>query len=655
MTGLRRGLRLASLRLSPPAAALAVCVGGCAARESDSSDPVPPAECRRSDAESTSGSATLPITDEFVACGAGVLCDTLDLAERAVFRPRLAPQARCLLESARAGTVGLLQVSREQDTLDVLIADPGTAFVARSCQAEACSPILERCSLAGRDFFDDCLRYPSADCLDPDQWVTECQRVDFSCPPQPGCRPTSCGPHWLVEGETLEVRVGCQTEAWLDGSQVAFEELPAGAGYDPSGAILTWTPERDQAAVYEVWGELTDSGERVLIRIGVADDFSDPANVPVVDRSSYSEEFGLPVLFIDATPPEEYARVTVTYRGHDYRPEAKLRGATSTRFPKNSYTLKFGDYELFQEPDLAGGFVDRKKVTVTSTFDDNSYLRQRLGYDLWSRLDPEHILIRAYHAVVFLEGQYLGLYTLTDHVDRHLMAAHGLPDTGNLYKARDHYADFRVDSPVHRGLTKEEGEPEDDYSDLDELITFVDRSDDATFRTELEQRIDRHDYEDWLMFVWFTYAEDSAGKNAYHYHATPASVWRYVPWDLNASLGQSWITTRVEPERDDTFAEANRLFERLLSDPELAGPWRARFRDVLEGVFAEEAVLGLIDGYVAEISRGAERDWGKYAEQYRAFGLWSDRDDFTDFSQEVEYVRAWIRDRRWYLLELLAE
>ena len=46
--------------------------------------------------------------------------------------------------------------------------------------------------------------------------------------------------------------------------------------------------------------------------------------------------------------------------------------------------------------------------------------------------------------VVYLDGVYFGLYTMTDHIDDELMQASGLLETGNLYKAINHDANFRL-------------------------------------------------------------------------------------------------------------------------------------------------------------------------------------------------------------------
>jgi hypothetical protein len=460
---------------------------------------------------------------------------------------------------------------------------------------------------------------------------------------------------WLTEGEPLSVQLSCSSDVELEGRQLELVGLPAGAAYDDVTGVVTWTPALDQAAVYEIQIDMLETGARSQLFVGVVDARDDPNNVPVTDPTRYTEEYGVPVFFVDTAPTEEvYMEAAVTYRGEPYLVEAKLRGASSLTYPKQNYTLKFDGDERFNAPDLGAGFVARKKMVLTSTFDDNSYVRQRLAFDLWNLMDAEHLQIHASSAVVYMGGHYHGLYTVTDHVDRHLMQGLGMLETGNLYKAGTNEADFRVKEPLHAGMTKKEGLPEDDYSDLGQLITFIDTASDEDFRAGIEQMLDLRDYRDWWVFVTLIGASDSAGKNSYHYIERPGAPARFAPWDFNASFGQSWKTVRVPADGMISYTHKNRIFERLLADPEQAALMKSRRRDMLQGVFHADAVDALLDGYLDEIAPSAQRDFAKWEPEYRNFERWSVREDFTSFEQEVAYVRTWYR-ARWTAFQNGAE
>jgi catechol 2,3-dioxygenase-like lactoylglutathione lyase family enzyme len=476
---------------------------------------------------------------------------------------------------------------------------------------------------------------------------------------EPRCQPTAGGPHWLLEGEALAVKVSCATGWEPPGAAFKFESLPPGARYDTDSATLHWTPGLDQAAVYalEVRGP---GGERGTVKVGVADNWESPDNVPVADLSRYTEEYGLPVFHIQGASglnPDSHVPIVVTYQGHAYAAEGKLSGSSSLAFPKNSYTVKFSAADPFNAPELGGGFTQRRSLALVNTFNDNSYLRARLGFELWSRLSPDALQVKAFSAVVFLDGAYHGLYTVADHVDEHLMAAQGLSRDGNLYKADTGSANFKLTDAegrtkrrLHLGFEKQDGEP-GAFEDLDGLTLFVATSSAGEFRTQAPQRIRLRDYEDGWAFVTLLGASGSDIKNAYHYHDPQGGPWRYIPGDLDGTFGQSSRTQRLRPTTPLGTGAENGLFGRILAEPTLAGPLRARLKAALSAELSPALLQARLDALAREVRPSARRDERRWGARYRSFPLWSFREDFTTFDEEVEYLRQWIA-LRWAFLEL---
>lgn len=477
------------------------------------------------------------------------------------------------------------------------------------------------------------------------------------------CQPTAGGPHWLKEGEALALKVSCATGRDFPGAVFHFQSLPPGARYDKHTATLHWTPALDQAAVY-LLEVRAPGGETGTVKVGVADNWEDPDNVPVADLTRYTEEYGLPVFHIQGASrlnPDAHVPIGVIYRGHTYAAEGKLRGSSSLAFPKNSYTVKFSEADPFNEPERAGGFTQRRSLVLVNTFNDNSYVRTRLGFELWGRLSPRSLQVKTFSAVVFLDGAYHGLYTVADHVNKHLMAAQGLSRSGNLYKADTGSANFKlVDAEgrtkrnLHVGFEKQDGKPEAGepgaFDDLDALTTFVATASNEDFRTQGPQRISLRDYEDWWAFVTLLVAIDSDVKNAYHYHDPEGGPWRYIPWDLDGTFGQSWKTQRLRPTAPlDTGAE-NGMFGRILSEPSMAGPLRARLKAALYTELAPALLHARLDELVQEVGPSARRDERRWGAQYRSFPLWSFRNDYTTFDEEVVYLRQWVV-LRWAFLD----
>nr|WP_275900416.1 CotH kinase family protein [Pyxidicoccus trucidator] len=488
------------------------------------------------------------------------------------------------------------------------------------------------------------------------------------------CGPTAGDARWVQEGELLTATVTCGTGYSAADVRFTVDNLPQGASFDEATATLRWTPDRAQSAVWNLVLREQSTGETGALKVGVAPNIQASDKVEFADPATYTEEYGLPVFhlsFEGSLTSGGYRPAQLVYRGRRFDIEAQYRGATSSVFPKRSLTFKFKDEDLFNEPVYGDGFTHKKRVVLITTFNDNSYLRARLAFDLWNRMAPDHVKVRTYSAVLYVNNRFMGLYTVADHVDKRLMAAHGISKDADLFKAVDNNANFsrlkKNGEPkpnLHLGVEKKEGTPEENaphaFDTLDALVAFVSDSDAAGFRAGFPQRMKASEYEDWWIFNTLILGVDSQGKNAYHaYDPATGGPWRYIPWDLDASFGQSYDTTRTSPTARPTFAEDNLLFQRMLDEPTVAGPMRERYRKLLREELQLETALSLIDGYVRESAPVAKRDWAKWGTRYTTFASpdeppengygnfpnWHSRQDFNSYEEEVEYVRQWVRTR----------
>lgn len=457
---------------------------------------------------------------------------------------------------------------------------------------------------------------------------------------------------WVTEGETARLTLACAGEM-PDPSTISLRNLPAGANWDPATYTLTWTTDLDDAAVVDVELQIGNdlaTAETAKWTIGVADAFGVANNAPLANPAAYRAEFGIPVVTLDHEPvTNEYEPVQVTYGNRQYAIAAKLRGATSLAYPKHSFTLDFTGDKL---TDATNRLVNKKKIVLTTTFDDNSYLRVRLAWEVWNRLNPT-VKVIAFPVVVYINRRFHGVYVLSDHIDDELMNDFGLPEDGNLYKAIDHNANFMMTRhtgaakiTLHEGYEKQHGEPPADFSDLDAFVSFVANSSPTVFAAEFAQRAALADYQAWWIFAVFTRADDSAGKNSYHHHSA-TTPWHVVPWDFNASFGQSWETSREEAGVSD-YRRFNRIFDRFLSDPALAAPLRARLRTAIAGELSPQALAALCEQWATELAPVVKRDDQQWSAAYRAF--FSTRTDFTTVTQEQGYVKRWLGEQAQALL-----
>ncbi len=468
--------------------------------------------------------------------------------------------------------------------------------------------------------------------------------------------PARCAPGaadvYATEGQLISVVFACTGEA--SASTFSVTNLPAGATYDAETSTLLWTPGLAQAGNWDVDLAVVDvPGDVGRVRISVADAWSDPDNREV-DPLTYEEEWGLPVLHLERPPntgSEDDVATTMVWRGHTFEIGLKYRGASSLGYPKNSYTLSFPSDDEFEDGET--DFVQRRKIVLTTLFDDNAYIRQKFVFDVWTSLSKSHPPMQAIFSVVYINGEYEGLYLLGDHVDGEYWEDAGHREDGNLYKAVDHSANFystysgRPKSSLHSGYTKKEGDiPEGEpgaWDDLDALVDFVVNEPDETFATALRERMAVEEFMDWWILVTFTLSEDSGGKNCYLYNDPLAPMWHFAPWDFNHSWGQAWESSRTSPSTDNDFTGANNLFARMLADDTLGPALMDRLHAAFEGPLSEAVLQETAAAYYAEIDRSAARDWEKWEADYDSYYGW--RSDLTSYEEERAYLIDWITAR----------
>ncbi len=481
--------------------------------------------------------------------------------------------------------------------------------------------------------------------------------VDESMETAPGNEGFGCDPEAddanVLEGEAVTLSFACEGEATAD--RWTLVDGPPGGELDPATGAFTWTTDLASAGEWQVTVKAEGSGfEYGSGRIFVTDALGADGNQPV-DPATYTMEFGLPVFHLavpEGTNAAKMWATTAYYGGRLLDVEIQRRGATSSHYPKTSFRVDFPPQQEFE--DEAEGFPKRRSICLTTTFDDNAYIRQALVYDLWNALDPVRHQLESMFVVLYLDGAYTGLYMLTDRINGEWWEDYGFDEEGSLYKSVDHQANFYADfdgvekEPIHAGWEKKHPDDED-YTDLDELLRFIIEANDEDFDAEIDQRLVVDEIFDWWNIAIYTSAYDTVGKNAYLFRDPGDTRFHNAVWDFNFSLGQTWETERQTAQDDWDFTDDNNLFNRLRNSATYGPAMQQRFRDQRQDVLTPEAIDARIDAFVARIDLSAQRDWSVWREAYMSYENWSDRDDFTEYPEEVEYVRAWVEERHAYV------
>ena len=379
----------------------------------------------------------------------------------------------------------------------------------------------------------------------------------------------------------------------------------------------------------------------------------------------------------------------------------RYRGATAMSYSKKSYAIKLRDAN--------GNSVDREFFGLRNDNNwildamavDKACMRNRVSTDLWNdfaakpyqrRLGWEPKAkggTRGRFVEVFLNGQYHGIYCMTEKMDRKQLrlkkfvpATETTTDTihGTLFKSSQwsyevfmgHQMDTKFfpkttprsydnDALSETWASYEVKYPdwEDekiDWGPLWNAVNFVATSEDAVFESGVQSYFDFPVLKDYYLFIELMLATDNHGKNMFFYNydkegKSYKTVLGVAPWDLDGTWGRRWdgSSSRTYPAQDfDTFLWNNEhgtftLFHRLKNSNYWG--WEqtlaSRYAELREGEFTVPKLVKRFTDYRDLFAEsGADK-----REQTKWYSYHS------NIANDVDYIATWIEARLAYLDE----
>jgi spore coat protein H len=402
---------------------------------------------------------------------------------------------------------------------------------------------------------------------------------------------------------------------------------------------------------------------------------------PTLRALDAAELFGAPQIphFDVYLPAADWEVLKANARAEEYVPaqacfEGRAIGLVGLRF-KGSYgslyncfddsganicrklgmKLKFDEYVDEQR------FYGLKRLNFQGYRYDDSYLKERLSYDLYRAMDI--VAPRAAWAVLRVNGEPQGLFGMVEQVDGRFTADRwpASPD-GNLYKER--WPGDTDETWIRAGL--ETNKDPGDVSSFIGFSTALAAAAEADLRTVLGRFTDLDYFArymavddaianfDGITTYYTSGAPDEAGNHNFYLYEESAGRFTIVPWDLESTMSllsrfgnvPSWQTlpadcTQTYPvwqgDLDVIAPACDRVFRALAAD---LTSYRAAARVLLDGPFAEATMLASIDAHAAFIRGEAVVDpHGPGA---------------TDFENAVAFLRKEVPNLRRRLEYLLS-
>lgn len=263
----------------------------------------------------------------------------------------------------------------------------------------------------------------------------------------------------------------------------------------------------------------------------------------------------------------------------------KIRGATSSGKPKKSYAIKLFDENGASLDHKFFGLRSDNNWILDAAYIDPTCMRNRVATDLWNKfsvnpyyadLEPKaRTGTRGQFVEVFMDGEYHGLYCMTEKIDRKQLklkkfepatetggegVVHGLlyktkswgyavhmgHDSGNnnypgtspsSYTNNYTWQNYELKYPDYQ-------EEAVDFEPIYNAVNFVCTATQTNFEKNLKNYFDLPTLRDYYLFIDLLLATDNHGKNMYYYVYDRQCAYGdkvgMAPWDLDGVFGINW-------------------------------------------------------------------------------------------------------------------
>lgn len=282
---------------------------------------------------------------------------------------------------------------------------------------------------------------------------------------------------------------------------------------------------------------------------------------------------------------DEYIPVTFTYEGKTWSEVSmRIRGDGSREFGKKSLKLRFDD-----EP-FANG---RDRLNINAEYLDMSIVHAVVSSELYREAGIP--CFTAEHVLVYLNGDFWGVYVLTENMDEKYLAANGLDPQGLLYKASRDGSCMNVYEDVTK-LWEIKNNVDAGWKPLQRFIHELNHVPDDQFVAWLQENVDLDNYYSTIIMN----ALLGSGSTYYHNYFVYNDIygsgkWKLLPWDLDQTLGTYHFMNYPITRSSNEYNFDNPWAERAWIHPETRAELTKRLHELGQNVFTPENVFPRLD------------------------------------------------------------
>ena len=338
-----------------------------------------------------------------------------------------------------------------------------------------------------------------------------------------------------------------------------------------------------------------------------------------------------------AADPDTYAHGTLHYGSEtvaDVGIRIKGEATKRTLDKKAAFKIKFDEFVDKQE------FRGLRRLTLNNSVEDPSFIAERLAFYMFRLAQLPSP--RANSALVYVNGEYFGVYANIETEDKTFLRRWFDSDAGNLYEEGE--SDFEWGHEQYFDL--ETNETKNDRSDLTKLFQALEAAESATYLKDIDGALDtahflRFSAMEAAVDQWDMYAYTFFYPNNFRiYHDPKSDKLVFLPWGMDLALKPFLYTNRPHISVFElSYYEDN---------PKQRVSTGLMFRRCLESATCKETYTGVVRDTV-KIFDEAKLDAvaTKYYDQIKSHVYSETRKELTnaEFDAAVQSVLTTIRSR----------
>lgn len=362
-------------------------------------------------------------------------------------------------------------------------------------------------------------------------------------------------------------------------------------------------------------------------------------------------------------------KIMSNYHGR-YNNKALVASIRANGSAKRGYSFKLDkNYEL-------EGMNRSKRWVLDGSFSDKSMIRSNLFYSIATKMSKEQgyemILPQSKYIEVIIDGHYEGLYLLTENVDNKLLELEDYSKEENnnavLYSSENKNANFHYENTIldaypdyykhfpqglqprrkdadpilgwrsgYTQLWPKEKEYGEEWSDLEEFVSFIALSPEQAFEEKIFNMIDKESFIDmWILLQLQGSLDGLLDKHYLFKQSGIESMWNIIPDNRSEGFGRNRTLRKSTHE----LWISNYLLERSMEIDSFRQSFVDRWNELLSSnLIGSEGIEGFIDEISSTIKDSHMRNSNKWPVANKVYTQQG------DFSEEITYIKLWMNNR----------